>query len=67
MRFLDSQIEGRTAQLFAHLAEDLRGAHAVRLTDTSWRARDDFNEQLERVLAAFAAGGGTISSTEENR
>ncbi len=60
MRYIDSQVEGRTAQLFAHLAEDLRAVKTVKLTDTSWRGRPDFNQQLEPVLAAFTAGGGQL-------
>ena len=60
MRYLDSQMDGTTPELFAALAEDLRAAKTVRVTDTSWRARADFNQHLERVLASFTASGGRI-------
>ena len=62
MRYLDSQMDGTTPALFAALADDLRATPAVRITDTSWRARADFNVHLEAVLASFAAGGGRIES-----
>jgi hypothetical protein len=61
MRFLDSQIDDGTAQLFAKLAEDLREVRVVRITDTEWRARADFNRELEAVLTAFRSTGGTVT------
>ncbi len=61
MRFLDSQIDDRTAELFAHLADDLRAVKSVQLVDTSWRARADFNQQLDVVLAVFTSAGGTVT------
>ena len=61
MRYLDSQMDGTTPELFAALAEDLRAAKTVRVTDTSWRARADFNVHLEDVLTSFTAGGGTVT------
>jgi hypothetical protein len=61
MRYLDSQIDDRTAELFAHLADDLRAVKSVQLVDTSWRARADFNQQLDVVLAVFTSAGGTVT------
>jgi hypothetical protein len=60
MRFLDSQLDGTTAQLFEHLAADLGKVNAVRLTDTTWLARADLKAQLDIVLDAFRAAGGRI-------
>jgi hypothetical protein len=60
MRYLDSQMDGTTAQLFDNLAADLRGVSAVRLTDTTWLARADLKAALEPVLAAFQAAGGRL-------
>jgi len=62
MRYLDSEIDGTTAQLFEHLSADLRGLTAVRLTDTAWLARADLKAQLDAVLASFAAGGGHVDT-----
>jgi hypothetical protein len=61
MRFLDSQMNGTTAQLFENLAADLRKVNAVRLADTSWLSRADFREQLDATLDAFRAEGGTVA------
>ena len=60
MRFLDSQMDGTTAQLFDNLAADLRQVDAVRLTETTWLAREDLKQQLDVVLNAFIARGGRI-------
>ena len=60
MRFLDSQMDGSTAQLFENLAADLLQVNTVRLTDTSWLARADLKEQLDRVLAPFFSRGGRV-------
>jgi hypothetical protein len=65
MRFLDSQLDGTTAQLFENLAGDLRKVTAVRLTDTSWLAREDLKIQLDAVLAAFRSAGGTVTSGQD--
>jgi len=61
MRFLDSQSDGTTPQLFDNLAADLRKVNAVRLTETMWLARAELKEQLDRVLEAFRAGGGAVT------
>ena len=58
MRFLDSQMDGTTPQLFENLAADLRKVSAVRLTDTTWLARVDLKRQLDPILEAFRAAGG---------
>ena len=60
MRFLDSQMDGTTAQLFDNLAADLRKVDAVYLADTSWLARADLKEELDAVLASFTSRGGKI-------
>jgi hypothetical protein len=60
MRYLDSQMDGTIPQLFEHLAGDLRGVSAVRLTETAWLARADLKAQLDAVLDAFRAGGGRV-------
>jgi hypothetical protein len=60
MRYLDAQVDGTTSQLFDHLAGDLRGVSAVRLTETSWLARAELKAELDAVLDGFRAGGGRI-------
>jgi len=60
MRFLDSQLDGTTAQLFENLAADLRKVNAVRLADTAWLARTDLRERLDSVLDQYVACGGRV-------
>jgi hypothetical protein len=60
MRFLDSQMDGTTAQLFENLAADLHKVTAVRLADTTWLSRADLKQKLDPVLDAFRASGGRI-------
>ena len=61
MRYLDAQIDGTTRQLFDQLAADLRGATAVRLTETAWLSRAELKADLDRVLDAFKAAGGRVA------
>jgi hypothetical protein len=61
MRFLDSQLDGTTATLFDNVAGDLRKVNAIRLTDTAWLSRADLKAQLDRVLDAFRASGGSVT------
>jgi hypothetical protein len=61
MRFLDSQLDGTTTQLFENLAADLRKVSAVRLADTGWLARADLKAELDLVLDTFRAAGGRVT------
>jgi hypothetical protein len=56
MQYLDAQVDGTAAQLFDHLAGDLRGVRVLQLTETSWLSRADLKAQLED----FKARGGRI-------
>ena len=60
MRFVDAEADGTIARLFDVLSDDLRQASAVRLTDTSWLAREDLKSRLDAVLAVFVARGGRV-------
>ena len=64
MRFLDSQMDGTTEQLFENLAADLRKVTAVRLTETTWLAREELKTRLDTVLADFRAAGGVVATRE---
>ena len=61
MRFLDSQMDGTSAQLFENLAADLRKVNAVRLADTTWLSRADLKRRLDPVLDTFRASGGRVT------
>ena len=61
MRFLDSQMDGSTDHLFENLAADLRKVTAVKLTETTWLAREELKTRLDTVLAEFRATGGVVT------
>jgi len=63
MRYLDAEPSDGTARLFAALAEDLRRARSVRLVDTTWRAREDFDRHLTAALDAFVRSGGRVENS----
>ena len=58
MRYLDAELEGSTARLFANLEHELRSVTEVQLTDTTWLSRDDLQQRLDGVLDGFRARGG---------
>src|SRR5262245_50261652 len=60
MRYLDSQLDNTTAELFDRLRAELREAESVHLTDTTWFADAEFKQALDRVLEAFRARGGRV-------
>ena len=61
MRFLDSQLDGTTSQLFGNLAVDLCKVTAVRLSETAWLSRTDFTSHLDAVLETFRGSGGVVT------
>ena len=61
MKYLDAQLDDTTANLFTRLDRELQGARELRVVDTSWLAREDFKQQLDRVLDSFRARGGRIT------
>jgi hypothetical protein len=62
MRYLDSQLDNTTAELFDRLRAELGEAESVHLADTTWFADADFKQALDRVLAAYRAGGGHVAA-----
>jgi hypothetical protein len=60
MRYLDSQMDGSTATLFANLRDDLRTIQTLRLTDTVWLSCAELKEQLD---AALRDTGVTVPGT----
>jgi hypothetical protein len=61
MRFVDSQSDGSTSQLFDQLAADLRETRVVHLTETAWLSRAELRAHLDDVLAGFKAAGGRVA------
>jgi hypothetical protein len=67
MRYLDSQLDNTTAELFDRLRGELREAKLVHLADTTWFADAGFKQALDRVLAAYRASGGrVVAATAES-
>lgn len=62
MKFLDAEMDGSIAELFARLEHDLRQLDEVRLVEASWLMRNDLVERLGHVLDAFRARGGRVIS-----
>jgi hypothetical protein len=60
MKYVDAQLNGTTAELFARLERELDRAGSVKLVDPEWLARDDFRAELARVLDVFRANGGSL-------
>ena len=60
MKFLDAEAGGTTSDLFARLAHDLAQLDELRLTETSWLAREDLAQRLNEVVAVFRARGGRV-------
>jgi hypothetical protein len=50
MRYLDSQMDDSTGELFASLSDELRTVKTLRLTDTSWLACGDLKDRLDAAL-----------------
>jgi hypothetical protein len=64
MKYLDAQMEGKAADLFARLERELTGVREVRLVDTEWLAQQDFKKELQRVLNGFSKRGGRIAAQQ---
>jgi hypothetical protein len=60
MKYVDAQSDGRTADLFARLDQELRDVRELRLVDAAWLNRKDFAGELEAVLTMFRERGGTV-------
>ena len=55
MRFVDAQVDGSEARLFATLATDLADVGRVRLVDRSWLASADFKPLKDSKIGELAA------------
>jgi hypothetical protein len=60
MKFLDAEAAGGSSDLFARLAHDLAQLDELRLTDTTWLAREDLAQRLSEVVEEFRARGGRV-------
>jgi hypothetical protein len=61
MKFVDSTIDASTSQLFARLEDELSGVRSLRLVDAAWLTREDFRNEVDRVIDRFRKRGGLIT------
>jgi hypothetical protein len=59
MRYVDSTMDGSTAQLFQDIERSLSSVTSLRVTDRSWLNCDELTP-LQGILDAFRARGGRI-------
>jgi hypothetical protein len=59
MRYVDSTMDGTTAQLFHDVEQSLSSVASLRLTDTSWLKCDELLP-LQPILEAFRNRGGRV-------
>jgi hypothetical protein len=60
MKYVDAELNGTTAQLFARLDQELRNVRELRLVDAVWLSREDFARDLEKALTMFRDRGGRV-------
>ena len=60
MTFVEARMNGSSADLLARLTEQSARARRVRLRETVWLARDDFQSAIKPILDAFESRGGTV-------
>ena len=60
MRYLDSIDEFTTGDLAESLERELRQLKSVRVTGTSWLAREDFRSWLDPILDSLQTAGVRI-------
>lgn len=57
MRYVDSRLDGTTAELFERLDRDLRMVDVLRVVESTWLAHEDLKQQLDPLLASLRARG----------
>jgi len=61
MQFCDSQLDDTRQKLFERLEGELRGVDELCLVDSSWLAREDFNQWLQQLLVSVRSRGGRVT------
>jgi hypothetical protein len=59
MRYLDSTVDGTTAQLFENIEQSLAAVTVLRLTDTAWLTCEEL-KPVESLLDGFRSRGGRV-------
>jgi hypothetical protein len=61
MRYLDSTLDGSTAQLFQSVEQSLITVTTLHLTDAAWLKCEELRP-MDSILAAFRERGGRVES-----
>ena len=61
MRYVDSTLDGTTAQLFENIQESLSAVNVLRLKDSSWLECEELSP-MKSIIAAFRLRGGHVES-----
>ena len=61
MRYIDSTLDGTTAQLFENIQESLSAVNVLRLKDSSWLECEELSP-MKSIIAAFRVRGGHVES-----
>ena len=59
MRYVDSTLDGTTAQFFQNLEQQLSSVTSLHISDPAWLTSDEL-KPVQSILAAFRARGGRI-------
>ena len=60
MRYVDSQVDGTTAQLFENLGTSLSAVSVLHLTDSAWLNCDEL-KPVALLIDAFRSRGGHVT------
>ena len=60
MTFVEAKMNGSADVLIERIKQESTRAHRVRLRETAWLARDDFNAALTPLLDDLRGRGGTV-------
>jgi hypothetical protein len=61
MRYLDSTLDGTTAELFQNIEQSLATVRTLYLTDAAWLKCEELSP-MNSILAAFRERGGRVES-----
>ncbi len=61
MRYVDSTLDGTTAQFFQNIEQSLATVSTLHLTDAAWLKCDELSP-MNSIIAAFRERGGRVES-----
>ena len=61
MQFCNSQLDDTEQKLLERLKRELRSIEELRLTDSTWLAREDLRQWIEPLLVSVRSRGGRVT------